>query len=677
MKLIDFSEAPIALATAKRRKKQEAEEAQKKAMAEAAEQAAAAAASSAAGASGVATSGAAGATPQLANAVKLSPTNNNNSTTPDYAAGLTASTIYTQPATPAPVTKSENGPKGGSKPLPPLVPVNSSGNHDLSSENDIEMVDEEDEAMDGSPMAAVGGDEEPVEEDDGDEEDEEEVADDAEMEEDEEEAQQQQQQQPQTVQHIVQPQQLHTQHIVTNNLGQIKLQTAQGTTPSGLIIKTIDPNSVQQQQRLPFNQIFSHQAGGGQNTIISPATSQITMPAGLTVLSTTAGGSAMDGSGTKIVQIKTAPTTYMMSPHSSANAPPPPLIATQQQMSMAGKKTVLVTSTGQHQQQLTGNASNMVFVTSNPGQAQQQIITNAAGQRFVMTTPQKIGVQAAPTTANLVQAQGQQGNKPIILSNQSISGASKGVIIRSIGPTGAPVYQQIPLSSVTRLQSIAGGMQGAQAGTYLTTTNQGMTLIQKKPDLPALVPTSGGTIMVQQQPQQQQATLITATRNQPPRAPGTTIIRPVLGSNVQQLQGYTIVQRGGPGQPTLIQAIPQQQQQQQPQQLQVQQQVQRIITQQPVAQQLIQQQQQQQPQQRRQILIQQPAKKGLTLAVSEDEDEGEDRFKNNLLISAGTCTQSDGNVQVCEQGDQAGQGVDPELYCWTDGESAPERRECP
>lgn len=616
VKLIDFSEQPIGLASAKRRKKQEAEEAHKKALAEAAEQAAAAASASSS-ASSLANASATQAADSDSDAAQTT----NSSATPDYAAGLTASTIYTQPATPAPQPqgKLDNGQKG-SKPVPPLVPVNS-GNHDLSAD-DIEMVDE-DEVIDAMGSPGDGNDGEPVEEDDEDED--EEMVDGA-MEEDDEEEEVAQQQQQQHQQQVVVQQQPQQQTIVTNSMGTIKLQSTQGsttTTPSGLIIKTIDPNSVNQQQRLPFNQIFTQ--GTAQNTLMSPSTSQhITMPPGITVVSTSTAG-AQGGTPTKIVQIKTAPTTYMMSPQGSSNAPPP-LIATQQgqqyvtlgqqQQGQLGKKTVLVSATGQQLGQATmmgGNTSNMVFVGGQQGQQSQQlqtaqIITNAAGQRFMMT-PQKIGMQAGtPTTINTIGAQqAVANNKPIILSNQTLSSGTKGVIIRSIGPTGAAVYQQIPMSSVTRLQNI-----GSAGGT---------TFIQKKADMPALVPTSGAmTMMMQQQPQQQQVTvhqsqptLITATRAPQQRAPGTTIIRPVLasgGQQIQGLQGYTIVQRGGPGQPMLIQAIPQQQQQQQVQQ------VQRIITaQQPTT--VIQQQQQQQQQTvKRQVIVQQPARKGLTLAVS-------------------------------------------------------------
>lgn len=608
VKLIDFSEQPIGLASAKRRKKQEAEEAHKKALAEAAEQAAAAAASSNSATSALANSNATQATDSDSDAGLAT-----NSATPDYAAGLTASSIYTQPQTPAPATKLDNGGPVKGKPVPPLVPVNSG--HDVSAE-DIEMVDE-DEDMDGQSQEEDANDH--VDEEDDDDAEGDEVADDNDMEEDGDEEEQPQPAQPRTLQQI-QPQPT----IVTNNMGTIKLQTAQGaTTPSGLIIKTIDPHTHQQQQRMPFNQIYGTATG---NTIIqSPSTSHIQMPPGITVVSsTTAGG--QPGTPTKIVQIKTAPTTYMMSPQGPGTAPPP-LIATQQtqqpqymtlqqaQQQLGGKKTVLVTTSGGHQQLATTNTGNVVFVpqqqagNQQQGQAMQtaQIITNAAGQRFVMT-PQKIG---GGTTINTIGG-GQQAaanNKPIILSNQTLSTGSKGVIIRSIGPTGAPVYSQIPMSSVTRLQGLGTG---------------GATFIQKKPDLPALVPTSGAMVqMVQQQQsqQQQQPTLITATRAPQQRAPGTTIIRPVLASNVQQiqgLQGYTIVQRGGPGQATLIQAIPQQQQQQQQQPQQVQQ-VQRIITQQP-AQQVMQQQQQAQlgQQVKRQIVVQQPARKGLTLAVSDE-----------------------------------------------------------
>lgn len=80
VKLLDFTEQPLGI-PAKRRKKMEAEEAHKKAAEAAALAAAAAAASS---------QNAATATAPVSSA------------TPDYAAGLTASAIYTQPATPAP-----------------------------------------------------------------------------------------------------------------------------------------------------------------------------------------------------------------------------------------------------------------------------------------------------------------------------------------------------------------------------------------------------------------------------------------------------------------------------------------------------------------------------------------------------------------------------------------------
>lgn len=226
----------------------------------------------------------------------------------------------------------------------------------------------------------------------------------------------------------------------------------------------------------------------------------------------------------------------------------------------------------------------------------------------------------------------------------------KSIILRTVGPDGKAVFQQVPLSSIAGL-NISGTVGGG--GGVIGNTGNNVTLIsspqsaglvknqqpqiQIQQQMPSLVPTSNyaqslqnmpvvistnnathqtlpqlitsiqnqqqqqqqQTIHIQQQPQQQQQQQITTT------LPGNTIIRPVMVTNQQGVQmlpqGLTLIQRPGQ-QPQLVQTI----QQQQPQQQQQQQLHRTIITQQKTQPQQVGQlqirQQQQQPQQ---IIIQQ------------------------------------------------------------------------
>lgn len=292
---------------------------------------------------------------------------------------------------------------------------------------------------------------------------------------------------------------------------------------------------------------------------------------------------------TKIVQIK-APQTIQVQRSSIQNIPP--LIPTQQ-------PTIL--NIQQRQQPLTiqpqtSTPSTISYIQQQP-QGQQSTIQLTTGQ---------------PKYAPVVMSPNVKG-KTIILANPSNLSQQKTFLLRSVGPDGNTVYQQVPISSVAGLQNLTGNnninnmiLTTTQSpGIIKTTQPQQIQIQQQQPQfqqiqttqsnqqqLPALVPTSYTPMVITStQNVQQQRPLLVTTSGQ--------------GMNLLP-QGLTLIQRPGQ-QAQLVQTI------QQPQTIRLQQQPQIVQIQQP------QQQQLQLNPQRTTIVTTQPQqpRKGLSLSVSD------------------------------------------------------------
>lgn len=221
----------------------------------------------------------------------------------------------------------------------------------------------------------------------------------------------------------------------------------------------------------------------------------------------------MQGTPTKIVQIKTNPTILGMAQNQNTMQNIPPLIATQQptllniqNIQNQGRKTVTLTAQQPSQQ-------------SQQQQAQQQKINQ-------ILMPSGIAMKG----------------KTIIMSNQNQNLGQRNVILQSMGPGGNPIYQQIPITS----------------GVLRTLADQNQ---QKTNQLPALVPTSNltqnipGLVIANTSNQQSQQTVPRLITNlatiQPQHTTSNHVqIRPVLTQSGGQL---TLIQRPGQ-QAQLIQA---------------------------------------------------------------------------------------------------------------------------
>lgn len=206
--------------------------------------------------------------------------------------------------------------------------------------------------------------------------------------------------------------------------------------------------------------------------------------------------------GQKIVQIKTTPTLLGVAQNQNAVQNIPPLISTQQStllnLQNPQRKTVTLTS-------------------QQPNIGQQTAQQQKLNQIIVPS-----GVQVKGKTF-IVSNQNQ---------NQNLNLGQRNVILQSVGPGGAPVYQQIPLTGNV-LRSLADQNQQKS-------TNQ----------IPALVPTSNlsqtnipGLVIANQSNQQSQPRLITNIATlQGQQASSNVQIRPVITSGGQQL---TLIQRPG------------------------------------------------------------------------------------------------------------------------------------
>ncbi|XP_039437151.1 negative elongation factor A-like [Culex pipiens pallens] len=299
---------------------------------------------------------------------------------------------------------------------------------------------------------------------------------------------------------------------------------------------------------------------------------------------------------TRIVQIKTAPTVSLSNNQLMQNIPP--LIST------AAQPTILNIQSLQQQQQqqqvqiqqqpTTPQKRTITITAQNPQNTnmintsvaqilqQQQLQQQQQQQQTIQTTSIVTGTSQQPKYAQVVMSPNVKG-KTIFLTNSSqIPNVlnQKGVILRTVDPSGNTVYQQIPLQNVSGL-----------SGATILTSGGPPGLVKSEPDvkpqlsqIPALVPTSSlhqnipalTPVVIQSSQQQQQVQQQTSTipalitnisqqggqqqqTQQIKTSPQTmTIIRPVGGgNNVTQTvlpQGLTLIQRPGQ-QPQLVQTI--------------------------------------------------------------------------------------------------------------------------
>ncbi|XP_031633132.1 negative elongation factor A [Contarinia nasturtii] len=292
---------------------------------------------------------------------------------------------------------------------------------------------------------------------------------------------------------------------------------------------------------------------------------------------------------TKIVQIKTAPTIQVVPSNRPTIQNIPPLIPTQQptflniQQSVANRQPTIQTN--------TSTPSSISYITTNQ--------TDAKSIGTFQNAPQQQKYSSV-----VVQSPNVKGKPTIILANANTS-QQKTIILRSVGADGNTILQQVPISSVSGLQNLTGNTnnivltQGASNIIKTSTTNQQPqfqqiqitgTQPQQQQQIPTLVPTSYTQIITNSQQQQNQ------------QQPQTRLVLTNSGQNQvilpQGLQGLTLIQRPGQ-QPQLVQTI-----QQNPQIVQIQ----------------SQQNQQNQPVQMQQVTVQQAQaqpvqqRKGLTLS---------------------------------------------------------------
>lgn len=238
---------------------------------------------------------------------------------------------------------------------------------------------------------------------------------------------------------------------------------------------------------------------------------------------------------TKIVQIKTAPTIQVLPTNRPTIQNIPPLIPTQQptflniQQTVANRQSTIQTN--------TSTPSTISYITTN------QTDAKPIGQTY-QTMPQQQQQKYSPV---VVQSPNVKG-KTIILANANTS-QQKTIILRSVGPDGNTILQQVPISSVSGLQNLTGNTNNivlTQSGgsniIKTSTANQQPQFQQiqitgtqqpQQQQIPALVPTSYTQIITNsQQPQNQQQ-------------PQTRLVLTNPGQNQSVLlpQGLTLIQR--------------------------------------------------------------------------------------------------------------------------------------
>lgn len=304
-------------------------------------------------------------------------------------------------------------------------------------------------------------------------------------------------------------------------------------------------------------------------------------------------------SAKKIVQIKTAPTIQVISSPTTVKRQIttqniPPLVPAQQ-------PTIL-----NIQQGMSSNIIETQTAATN-----QQIHTQDTNHGLAQSQPSTIQIQPAQKYSSLVMAPNVNvKGKTIILANPGGVNQPKTIILRSVGPDGSTVYQQVPISSVSGLQTI--GTNSNNMGTIFNTATgmvktqtisaqqqpqfQNIQVNSTQQGMPALVPTSYQPVVIQssnnatqilsgmQQTQMQQNQPQTIHVQQQPTQSNQTTIRPLIITNTQGVnilpQSLTLIQRPGQ-QAQIVQTVNSQGQHQQ---------IQRTVIAQPT-----QQQQQQQP----------------------------------------------------------------------------------
>lgn len=230
---------------------------------------------------------------------------------------------------------------------------------------------------------------------------------------------------------------------------------------------------------------------------------------------------------TKIVQIQTTPALLNVAQNQNSLKNIPPLISTQQPTTsallnyQAGTRKVTIT-----QQPVANSQSTPGIQRITLSQAQAAIQQGT----HVMTggNPQKLTQVMVPTTP----AKG----KTIILTNPNLITQKNSVILQSVGPSGNPVYQQIPIQNVP-------GLSGLRGATFVTSQQQ-----KNSQQMPALVPTSHNLtqtmppgltpVVIATSNQQQQQQFVTKVSTQPTQVQ----IRPVLTTINQQPQ-LTLIQK--------------------------------------------------------------------------------------------------------------------------------------
>lgn len=259
---------------------------------------------------------------------------------------------------------------------------------------------------------------------------------------------------------------------------------------------------------------------------------------------------AVQPTQSKIVQIKAQPSLLVSSNNMQYHQNIPPLIPTQTQTSNKFNIQNIQNFNIPLNKLKLENANTSSFIRMSPPPTSMQHIqtSNVNIVSKPQNNQQNIGqLVISPTNMNMK-------GKTIILTNPNQL-SQKGVIIRSLGPSGNTVYQQIPINNVSGLANIIN-----TSGQAVVKSEQSIT--HKHQQIPALVPTSNyqnvpsltPLTMVQQQ---SMPTSMTQTTT-----PKTTIIRPIQVANVQNVnivpQGLTLIQRPGQ-QPQLIQTIQHQQ----------------------------------------------------------------------------------------------------------------------
>lgn len=139
--------------------------------------------------------------------------------------------------------------------------------------------------------------------------------------------------------------------------------------------------------------------------------------------------------------------------------------------------------------------------------------------------------------------------KTIILANPNAS-QQKTIILRSVGPDGNTILQQVPISSVSGLQNLTGNTnnivltQGAGGNLIKTTTTNQPTQFQQiqntgaqqqQQQIPALVPSYAPMVITSQT--QNSPQIITNLQQQPQQSQqGTRLLLTNSGQFVQTIQ---------------------------------------------------------------------------------------------------------------------------------------------